>query len=412
MPTAHTNSPASPGRTEFVLLISSIMMLVAFAIDSMLPALPMIGASMAVVDPADWPMVITAFLGGFGVSLLFVGTLSDRYGRRGLMLASLVGYAVSSLAAALAPSFELLLVARAVQGMAAAGGQVLVRALVRDLFEGREMARIMSLAGMLFMVGPIIAPFMGQAVLQVAPWRWIFVVLAGLGVATWIWCALRLAETLPPERRTPIRLDTIHANARIVLTDRLSVGYTLAQAATASALFGFLTSVQAIFDRGFGRADFLPTGFAIMATGMMGASLLNATIVRRYGMRRIGHWALIVFTAVAAIHALYAWSGRETLISFVVLQMAMMLAFPLVGGNFQAMSMERMGAVAGTASSIQGFFINLVSTITGALIGRAFDGTTVPLYLAFTICGLLALLAVFVTEGGQLFVARNAPSGE
>jgi MFS transporter, DHA1 family, multidrug resistance protein len=400
--------PKSPGQSEFVLLISSVMMLVAFAIDAMLPALTAIGVSLHVADPADQPLIIGAFLFGFSLALLLVGTISDRYGRRGLMLASLVGYALTSLAAAVAPSFETLLLARFAQGMAAAGGQVLVRAVVRDKFEGRAMAQIMSLAGMIFMAGPIIAPTIGQAVLAVGPWRWIFVVLAMLGACVWTWAFFRLPETLPAEKRTPISLKAVSANAKIVLSDRLSVGYTLAMTAAASALFGFLMSVQPIFERTFGRADFLPTGFAIMATGMMGASLLNAAIVKRYGMRLIGHGAVIIFTLVAGLHAIVAWSGHETLESFIILQMVMMMAFPMMGGNFNAMAMERMGSVAGTASSVQGFTNNLVSTIAGTIIGRAFDGTTVPLYLAYFICGALALIIVFVTERGQLFVAHHA----
>ena len=402
--------PKSPGQTEFILLISSVMMLVAFAIDSMLPALPAIGASLRVSDPADQPLVIGAFLLGFSIALLFVGTISDRYGRRWLMLASLVGFAVTSIAAAVAPSFETLLLARVAQGMAAAGGQVLVRAVVRDKFEGRAMAQIMSLAGMIFMAGPIIAPTMGQAVLAVGPWRWIFFVLAVLGFCVWTWAFFRLPETLAVEKRTPINVASVIANAKVVLSDRLSVGYTLAMTAAASALFGFLMSVQPIFDRTFGRADLLPTGFAIMATGMMAASLLNAAIVKRYGMRLIGHGALILFTLMAGIHVLVTWSGHETLESFIILQMVMMMAFPMMGGNFNAMAMERMGHVAGTASSVQGFINNLISAVLGTFIGRAFDGTTVPLYVAYFLCGALALIIVFVTEGGRLFVARNAPT--
>ena len=404
----HSIEAKSPGQNEFVLLISSVMMLVAFAIDSMLPALPAIGKSLLVADPADQPLVISAFLFGFSIALLFVGTISDRFGRRRLMLGSLIGFAMTSIAAALAPSFEVLLLARVAQGMAAAGGQVLVRAVVRDKFEGRAMAQIMSLAGMIFMAGPIIAPSMGQAVLAVGPWRWIFFVLALLGFCVWTWAFFRLPETLPVEKRTPISIAAVLANARIVASDRLSVGYTLAMTAAASALFGFLMSVQPIFERTFNREDLLPTGFAIMAAGMMGASLLNAAIVKRYGMRLIGHGALILFTFIAGIHALVAWSGHETLESFIILQMVMMMAFPLMGGNFNAMAMERMGRVAGTASSVQGFTNNLVSAIIGTIIGRAFDGTTVPLYLAYFVCGMLALIIVFVTEGGRLFVARNA----
>lgn len=409
LPLPITSTKKDLGQTEFVLLISSIMMLVAFAIDAMLPALPAIGASLRVSDPADQPLVISAFLIGFSISLLFIGTISDRYGRRWLMLASLIGFVLTSLAAAAAPSFEALLIARAAQGMAAAGGQVLVRAVVRDKFEGRAMAQIMSMAGMIFMAGPIIAPSMGQAIMTIGPWRWIFIALAIIGFMVWTWAFVRLPETLRPEERTPISIAAISASARLVLTDRLSVGYTLAMTAAASALFGFLNSVQPIFDRTLARPDFLPTGFAIMAAGMMGSSLLNAAIVKRFGMRLIGHGALLIFTVMAGLHLAVAWSGGETLTSFIVLQMLMMMAFPMMGGNFGAMAMERMGQVAGTASSVQGFVSNLTSAFAGVIIGRAFDGTTVPLYTAYFLCGLLAIIIVFVTERGQLFVARNAP---
>ncbi|MEY4502413.1 MAG: hypothetical protein RIS52_2303 [Pseudomonadota bacterium] len=408
LPSPPSEPQSGPGRVEFVLLISAIMMMAALSIDSMLPALPIIGAALRVMDPADQPLVISAFLIGFSVALLFLGTMSDRFGRRGLMLASLVAFVFTSFAAARAPTFEALLIARGFQGMAAAGGNVLVRAIVRDRYEGRTMAQIMSLAGMIFMAGPIIAPSMGQAVLAVGPWRWIFVVLAGFGFLVWSWAFVRLPETLTPENRTAIDFKTVAANARIVLTDRLSVGYTLAMTATASALFGFLNSVQPIFDKTLHVPDRLPLGFAIMAAGMMGSSLLNAAIVQRYGMRLIGHGALLLFTVFAGVHLLVAWLGDETFISFIVLQMLMMMAFPLMGGNFGAMAMERMGPVAGTASSLQGFVNNLVSAIGGIIIGRAFDGTTVPLYLSYFLCGVTALIIVFITEGGQFFVARHA----
>jgi MFS transporter, DHA1 family, multidrug resistance protein len=410
MPSPGSDSSPGPGRIEFVLLISAIMMLVAFAIDSMLPALPQIGSALGVTAANDRPLVITAFLVGFSVSLLFIGSISDRYGRRGLMIASLVGFVIASLAASQAQSFSMLLVARACQGMAAAGSQVLVRSVVRDRFEGRDMAQVMSLASMLFMAGPILAPSMGQAVIAFASWRWIFGALALLGLAVLIWVTLRLPETLAPKDRRAIDRATLSASARLVLGDRLSVGYTLAMTMASSALFGFLMSVQQIFETTFNRADFLPAGFAIMAIGMAGASLLNAAIVKRYGMRRIGHAALFFFTGVAAIHLLLSWSGHETLASFIGLQMVMMIGFSLMGGNFGAMAMERMGPVAGTASSLQGFASNIISTIAGTLIGQSFNGTTVPMYTAYFVGGLIALCIIYVTEGGQFFVARNAPA--
>jgi MFS transporter, DHA1 family, multidrug resistance protein len=404
-----TTITAAPGRVEFIVLISSVMMLVAFGIDSMLPALPDIGRALGVADENDRPFVITAFLGGFSVSLLFAGTLSDRYGRRRLLLGSLFGFLLASLACALVTSFEQLLVARLVQGMAAAGGQVIIRSVVRDRFAGRDMAQVMSLASMIFMLAPILAPAMGQLVLEFGPWRWIFGALALIGLAVWLWALTRLPETLAQDNRIPIERTRLMAAARTVITDRMSLGYSLAQAVIACALFGFLLSVQQIFETTFRRPELLPTGFAIMASGMAAASLLNAAIVRRFGMRRIGHAALMWFTAIAALHAFIAVTGQESLVTFIVLQTIMMMGFALVMGNFNAMAMENMGGVAGMANSLQGTLSNIVGLVAGTIVGQAFDGTTAPLYIAYTLCGAAALAIVFATEGGRFFVARNAP---
>jgi MFS transporter, DHA1 family, multidrug resistance protein len=398
-----------PGRIEFVVLISSVMMIVAFAIDSMLPALPDIGNDLGVSSVNDRPFVISAFLAGFTMAQLVIGLLTDWFGRRGILLLSLFGFVIASLATTLTPDFTLLLVARFVQGMMAAGGQVVIRSVVRDRFAGRDMAQVMSLASMIFMSAPILAPTMGQVILSFGSWRWIFGALALLGLAVWIWVVARLPETLDPKNRVPIQPAAILASARAVIRDRMSLGYSCAMALISCSLFGFLLSVQQIFEKGFGRADALPTGFAIMAAGMAVASLTNAAIVQRYGMRRIGHGALLFFTAVAGLHLLVALSGHETLTSFIALQTLMMLGFSLTVGNFGAMAMENMGHVAGMANSLQGTLSNLIGLVIGTLIGQGFDGTTVPLYTGFFICGLVALLIVFVTEGGRFFTARHEP---
>ncbi len=400
---------AGPGRRELVLLISTIMMTVAFAIDSMLPALPDIARSLGVSHENDRQLVITAFFVGFGIMQLAVGTLSDAWGRRNLMLYGLFAYGLTSLAAAMAPTFEHLLLARAVQGMAAAVGQVVLRSAVRDLFEGRDMAQVMSLASTLFMMAPILAPAMGQLVLSVGPWQWIFGALALIGFAVWLWVLLRLPETLAVDQRVKINRTQIIASARTVLTDRMSLGYGLAMAMLSAALNGFLLSIQQIFEHVFHAADALPAGFAVMAAGMAAASLVNALIVKKYGMRLIGHAALLFFTLMGGVHLLLALQGHENMASFIFLQTLIMVGFSLTAGNFGAMAMENMGSVAGMASSLQGSMGILLGIIFGTLIGRSFDGTTVPLYMGYFIAGLVALIIVFITEGGRLFVARHAP---
>jgi DHA1 family bicyclomycin/chloramphenicol resistance-like MFS transporter len=397
-----------PGRNEFIALVAGILMTIAFAIDSMLPALPEMVHSLGVTIANRQQFVITAFMIGFGISQFFVGTLSDRYGRRGLMLASLVGYSVFSLAAAIAPTFELLLIARFMQGTAAAGARVLIVSVVRDKFEGRAMAQVMSLASVVFMAAPILAPTMGTLIIAVAPWRWIFIVLAVVGAILWTWALLRLPESQHPEDRTEITRAQIIESFGIVLSDRQSVGYTIATTFMTCSIFGFITSVQQIFDETFGHPKLLAVGFAVIASLMAVASLVNSRIVMRWGMRPISHFALVGFTAIAALHVLVAVSGYETLAVFIILQALMMGCFALTVGNFGALSMEHVGHVAGTASSLQGSFSTIAGALGGGLIGQMFNGTTAPLYVAITVSGIGALVAVFVAERGRMFSSQSA----
>ncbi len=397
----------SPTRAEFVILVAAIMMLIAFAIDSMLPALPAIGHSLKVANQNRWSLIVTAFTVGFGIAQLFIGTISDRYGRRKLLLISIVIYVVCSVAAAAASTFELLLIARAAQGIGGAGARVLAVSIVRDRFEGRAMAQVMSIASAIFMAAPIVAPFMGTAVLAVAPWRWIFIVLALLGAMLFVWVAVRLPETMAPANRRTISFASILESARIVFRDAQSVGYTVGTTCLTIGIMGFLTSVQLIFSEVLHVPKLLPYGFAVMALTMMAASFANSRIVMRFGMRRISHLALMGFTLLAALHAAVALAGEESLIGFVVLQSLMMACFALTAGNFGAMAMENMGSVAGTASSVQGSFSSVVGAIGGAVIGQSFNGTTFPLYAGIAVAGLVALGSIFVAEGGRLLVARH-----
>lgn len=397
-----------PGQREFIALVSVVMMMVAFAIDSMLVALPIMGEVLAVATANHMQLVIGVFMLGFGLAQLFVGMLSDRFGRRGILLWSLFAYLLCSVAAAASTDFEQLLAARFFQGMFAAGGRVVISAVVRDHFSGRAMARIMSLATMIFMAAPVIAPLMGQAVLAFADWRWIFIILALIGVATWAWAWARLPESLASDQRRSLEPAMIAESLGIVVRDRQSVGYAIATAALSCGLMGYLMSVPQIFNEIFGRLDLLPHVFALIAAVMAACSLANSRLVMRYGMRLIGHSALIGFTFFAGLHALAAEMGFATLIVFTVLQGLMMACFSFAGGNFGALAMEHMGKVAGMATSLQGSFANIVGAGAGALLGQMFNGTLVPLYSGIFAAGLIALVAIYVTERGELFVARSA----
>lgn len=410
-PAAEPAPPAlkGPGFPEFVALIAMMMALNALAIDMMLPALPAIGDALGVVTENSRQWVITAYLLGFGGAQLIYGPLADRYGRKPVLMAGLALYVLFSALAAFAPSFELLIAARVGTGLGAAALRVLAVSIVRDRYSGRTMARVMSLSFLVFLGVPILAPALGQLILTVAPWPWIFGVLAVAGSAFLVWSALRLPETLHPENRMPIRVGRIAGAFREVVSHRQAIGYTLAMTCITGSLFGFINSSQQIFFDVFNAPGLFTIVFAGIAGGIAVASLLNARLVERLGSRLISHTALLGFIAMSAIHAAVTLGGHETLWTFAVLQGLTMFCFGFIVGNFGAMAMEPMGHIAGTASSAQGFISTTGGASLGFLIGQQFNGSATPMTLGFIVLGLTALMFVLLAERGRLFKARNRP---
>lgn len=402
-------STASAGQAplrfvEFVTLAAALMALTALGIDSMLPALPAIGTSLGVDSANHRQFVITAFLIGFGTAQLVYGPLSDRYGRRPVLLIALSCYVLTSWIAAISGSFVLLLVARVAMGTAAAGSRVVTVALVRDCYAGRAMARVMSLVFIVFMAAPIFAPTVGQIILAAGgSWRTIFWGIGGIAALILLWFAMRMPETLAAGARQSLQPTRILADYGVMLRDRAAVGYTIAAGLLSGALFGFIGSIQQVMTDVFHRPALLTTVFACVASTMAVGSFLNARIVMRLGTRVISHTALTLLTLLAGIHLAVTVLGLETLWSFAALQALMMACFGLATSNFSAMAMEKMGAIAGTASSLQGFVTTIAGAVIGAAIGQAFDGTTIPLYSGFLLMGGLSLVVVAVTERGRMF---------
>ena len=399
-----------PGFPEFVALIAMMMALNALAIDSMLPALPAIGDALGVASENSRQWVITAYLLGFGVTQIIYGPLADRYGRKPVLMVGLGLYVLFSVLAAFSPTFELLIAARVGTGIGAAALRVLAVSIVRDRYSGRTMARVMSLSFLVFLGVPILAPALGQLILTVAPWPWVFGVLAVGGAAFALWAAIRLPETLHPDDRMPIQVGRIAAAFREALTNRRSMGYTLAITAISGALFGFLNSSQQIFFDVFHEPQLFTVVFGGIAGGIAVASLLNARLVERLGSRLISHTALLGFITFSGIHSAVAISGHETIWTFAVLQALTMFCFGFIAGNFGAMAMEPMGHIAGTASSAQGFISTTFGASLGFLIGQQFNGSAAPMAIGFVVLGLAALGFVLFAEHGRLFTARNRPA--
>ena len=401
-----------PGPKETVALLAGLMALNAFAIDAMIPALPEIGLELGVATENNRQLVVVAYFLGFGVGQIFWGPLADRFGRKPILAAGVALYAGFALLCGIAKSFELLIAGRIAMGASAAVTRVLVMAMVRDLFEGEAMARVMSLVFMVFMLVPMLAPNIGQAILLVADWRAIFLVLAGYGAIFWIWSFVKLPETLHPEYRRPLNGGEIWRAVRIAATDRLSIGYTLALTAVFAGLTGYIASIQQIIFDVFEAGSLIGLIFAAIAAPMAIASWGNSRVVGRIGLRRTGHAGLIAFVIVATVHAVIAQTVTEPLWMFVVMMELTFVAFAFTTSNFGTLAMTNMAPIAGTASSFQGVTGTIGGAMLGFFIGRSFDGTQLPFLIGLSVCGAVALALALWTERGRLFGEIDRPESE
>ncbi|WP_109311779.1 multidrug effflux MFS transporter [Ruegeria sp. AU67] len=378
-------------RGEFVALVAMMFATIAFSIDSMLPALPNIGAQLSPNDVNKAQLILTSFVLGMGIGTFFTGPLSDAFGRKPVIYVGSALYIIAAAAAWASSSLEMLLVARVFQGIGCAAPRVVAMAIIRDLYSGREMARIVSIAMMIFTLVPAIAPMLGAGVIALTGWRGIFASFILFSLITIVWMGLRLPEPLSVENRRPLRLPLILDAARQMFTHptvRLSI---LVQTLCLGMLFTMLTMVQPVYDVIHDSADSFPFWFGFVALMAGSASLLNAALVIKLGMRRIVTWALgaqVLFTT--AVIALNAADLSPTLsfAVFVSWQTAVFFMAGMTMGNLNAIAMEPMGHIAGMAASVIGAISTVFAAAIAAPIGQMFDGSITPLAV-----GILAMSA-------------------
>lgn len=408
MPDAPAPPRAALSTFELVGMVAALSALNALAIDVMLPALPDIGSDFGLANDNDRQLVIVAYVALFGISQLVYGPIADAFGRRSVLLWALGIYLVGSVLCIVAPNFELFLAARAMQGIGAAATRVIAVAVVRDLTEGRRMAQVMSMAMTVFMIVPIIAPGIGQLILFIAPWRWIFGALLFYGVAVAAWAFLRLPETLAAENRRAFAPRAIVNGYAMVLRDRQTIGYMIASTFLTACLFGYITCAEQLYVDVFQLGAAFPLAFAAVAIAISLGTFANSRIVMRFGMRRISNIAMLWFVAVAAAHTLIAWAFGDSFWVFMGLLSLGFSVFGLMSSNFNALAMANMGHVAGSASAVFGAVTATGGAILGALIGRAFDGTTTPFLIGLLLAGVGIILSVLWTERGRLALASVA----
>lgn len=392
---------------ELVALTAAAMALNAFAIDMMLPALGLIGDDLGAGGANDRQLIIVVYVVANGIAQLFFGPIADRFGRRAVLLWALGGYLAGSVLSVAAQSFPLLLAARAFQGVTTAATRVSTIAIVRDQTAGRRMAEVMSFALTIFMAAPILAPGFGQLILLVAPWRGIFVILLLYGLMLALWCGWRVPETLEPHERKPLNIGRILSSYGEFLRTRASIGNTLVGALIFGALFGYITASEQIFLDTFKVGDLFPLFFAIAAGALACATLLNARLVGRHGMRRLAHGALLFFIVVNLIHLAIVTTLGDNLALFVMFTAMSFFALGLIGPNASALAMEPMGHMAGAAAAANGFAGTTLAGFLGGFIGHFYDGTTTPIVTGFAVLGIASFAVALWTEKGKLFRSRD-----
>jgi len=396
-----TQSNMSKG--EFVTLMAVLISIVAFSIDAMLPALTQIGADLGVHDPNDNQLVISSLFLGFAVAQIVFGPLSDSFGRKPMIYLGIAIFIGGCLLSIYGTSFSAMLTGRVLQGIGVAAPRIICVAIVRDGYEGRGMAQIMSFIMAVFVLVPALAPAVGQGILLIADWRAIFWVFLAQGVIAAIWLWMRLPETLSAENRRPFALKRIFGAILETCKTRVAFGYTIAAGLIFGAFVGYLITSQQILAEQYALGDLFPLYFGALALAIGGASVTNARLVQQRGMRPLCYLALYGLNGLSVVFWIYTlvMAGNPPLWIFMAYMMPAFFCLGILFGNFNALAMEPLGHIAGVAAAVIGAITTLISLSLGTAIGQAYDGTILPLISGFTFLGLAALGVMWLTERGR-----------
>ncbi|MCX7300064.1 MAG: multidrug effflux MFS transporter [Rhodobacterales bacterium] len=390
-----TGPKSSIGQGEFIALMAMLSATVAFSIDSMLPALPEIGAELSPYALNRAQLILTAFVLGMGLGTFFTGPLSDAFGRKPIIIGGAIIYCTGAAIAWASPTLEWMLAARLLQGLGAAGPRVVSMAIVRDLYSGRQMARIMSFTMIVFMIVPAIAPSLGAIIIAGFGWRGIFATYVVFSIITMVWFLLRQPETLSQADRRPLQPALLWSALVEVLshpTTRLAI---MVQTLAFSILFCLLSTVQPMFDQSYGQGTYFPLWFALIAVCSAGASALNARIIVRLGMRRVITSVLALQVVLSLIMIAAVLLPIPTPVEFAIFLIWVISVFfqgGLTIGNLNAMAMEPMGHIAGMAASVTAALATVGSVLIAAPIGQQFNGTPLPIAIGVAACATLAFL--------------------
>ncbi len=388
---------SGPGKREFIVLMALMTALDAFSIDGMMPALAVMAHDLNVRVDNHRQFIITSIFFGFALGVVIYGFLADSIGRRKPVLVGFLIYAFGTLVCMFSDTFAWLIGGRILQGLGAAGPYVLATTIIRDRFEGREMARVISLIMMIFIGVPMIAPFVGQGLLLVTGWRGIFTALLIFGLATMLWFWWRQPETLPDSQRKSVSIKVVVSAATSVASDRPTRLYIVALGMVSGAFIAYLSTGQQVFQEIYGLGTRFPLAFASLASIFGLASFCNSRWVESLGMATLVRRALTVVVCTSAVAMVCYWllAAALPLWLWIVYMAVIKFCFGLLFGNLTTLALESMGHIAGSASSLINAVSTLLAITLASLIGAWLDTTVAPVIVGF---GVLAALALLVTR--------------
>ncbi|SNR35545.1 multidrug effflux MFS transporter [Lutibacter flavus] len=380
---------------EFIALMASLMSIVALAIDALLPALNFIGFSIGTTQETDNQLLITMIFLGLGIGPLFFGPISDSLGRKPIVFLGFGIFIIASLICVFSKSLEMMIAGRILQGIGLSAPRTISIAMVRDTFSGDYMARIMSFIAVVFILVPIIAPAMGQFVLNHYNWQAIFYIQLIFSVLISFWFWKRQPETLPIERRLKFTSHIFMNGLKEISKSKRTIGFTIISGFITGSFMVYLSTSQHIFQEQYLLQDEFPYIFAGLAVAIGTSTFLNGTLVLKYGMEKLVTIALGSFFSISLLYVfLFSGSGNPgigVLLTFFGLQF---LAIGFLFGNLRALAMEPVGHIAGIGAAITGFISTMMAVPISIFIGKFTSSTAMPLFIGFSICGLLSILVL------------------
>ena len=393
----------SIGFFEFIFLMAMMMSLTAFSIDAMMPALPQIGAELGVLNANDNQLIISVIFLGIAIGQFFYGPISDIVGRKKPLYVGLFIFIVGTLISMYAQNMELMLWGRWIQGLGLASPRTVSMAIIRDRFEGDEMAKVISFIMIVFIIVPAIAPGVGQLILYFFSWKAIFMIFLIMAFIILVWFTLRINETLSSAARKSFSLKKIASDAKAVLSHPIALAYMITAGFVSSPFIAFLNSAQQILQEQYALKDYFPLVFALIALTVGSASFVNGRLVQRHGMQKMVKTAILCQLGWSAIFFIifFLFMNHIPLLWMLTYFLPTFFFTGILFGNMNSLALQPLGHIAGMGAALVGAISTMISVFFGTLISQQYQGTIHPLVIGFLIFALLSTILIFRTEANR-----------